>query len=291
MTTPKHLEDLPKDIYALFDPDTPHEVNEENLERFAENLKDLLRERLKERERNTSLRFSMLGQPDRKIWMNVKGPSPEPMTAKVYFKFLYGDILEQLILFLAREAGHSVEMEQTEIEVDGVKGHIDAIVDGVVVDVKSASPFSYKKFKYNTVLEDDPFGYVQQLAGYAQVLTPNKAAAWIAFDKVHGNICVTNLSATIINAKEYDVSGRIQHVRTLLEHDEPPPLCYTPVPDGASGNEKLPLGCSYCGHKSSCWQGLRAFLYAGGPRYLTTVKNEPKVPEVTVKYDDTEIPE
>lgn len=291
MTTMKSLEDLPKDIYALFDPDTPHEVNEENLERFADDLKQLLRERLKEREKNTSLRFSMLGQPDRKIWMNMRGPSPEPMTAKTYFKFLYGDVIEQLILFLAKEAGHSVEMEQAEVEIDGVKGHIDAVIDGVVVDVKSASPFSYAKFKYNKILEDDPFGYVQQLAGYAQVVTPGKAAAWLAFDKVHGDICVTNLSSTIINSEEYDVARRIQHVRTFIEADEPPPLCYAPVADGQSGNEKLQVGCSYCGHKFSCWTGLRTFLYSGGPRYLTTVKNPPKVPEVTMKNVEDEIPE
>lgn len=278
----KQLKDLPRDIYALFDPDTPHEVNEENLELFADTMKELLRNRLKEREKNTDLRFSMLGQPDRKIWKNVHGPDPEPMSSKTYFKFLYGDVIEALILFLAREAGHTVEMEQAEVEVDGVKGHIDAVIDGVVTDVKSASPYSFKKFKYNDILNDDPFGYVQQLSGYAQVLTPNKAAAWLAFDKVHGDICVTNLSASIIDADEYDVQSRITHVRELLASDEPPPHCYTPVPDGKSGNEKLQVGCSYCGHKNSCWPELRTFMYSGAPRHLTKVVNEPRVQEVGV---------
>ena len=172
MTT-KQLKDLPDDILSLFDPKVTHEPDEENLEKFVNNLKETLRIRLAEREDvRDPLRFSSLGQPDRKVWyMANSKKGPEDLTAKTYLKFLYGDVIEQLVLFLTREAGHTVEREQEEIDVDGVLGHIDAIVDGVLVDVKSASPYGYKKFKYNSVVEDDPFGYTQQLAGYSSVLT------------------------------------------------------------------------------------------------------------------------
>ena len=59
--------------------------------------------------------------------------------------FLFGDIVEEVVLFLARAAGHEVTDEQKEIEINGVRGHIDGRVDGLPVDVKSASSYSYRK--------------------------------------------------------------------------------------------------------------------------------------------------
>jgi len=284
------LQDLPNDIYSLFDPTQHHEVNEENIEWAAQQFKDLLKTRLKEREPlSDPLRFSSMGRPDRQIWyMAQQEVKPEPIQAKTYFKFLYGDVIELLILFLAKEAGHVVERTQEEIEVDGVKGHIDAIIDGVVVDVKSASPFGFKKFKTNSVTEDDPFGYVQQLAGYSAVLNPGEAAAWVAFDKVDGEICVSSLSASII--KDFDPGQRITHLKEVVASDTPPDRCYPDEPDGQSGNRKLGTACSYCSFKQECWPGLRTFLYSGRPRFLTNVAKEPNVPElVSGTPDDPEV--
>jgi len=276
------LSTLPADIYKLFNPEEHHELDEDNLNTFAENLKDILRLRFAEYQAPASpLRFSALGKKDRQVWYEahpVEG-GKEEMPAKTYFKFLYGDVLEQLLLFLAKEAGHSVVEEQAQVEVDGVKGHIDAIIDGVVVDVKSASPFGYKKFETDTVPQDDPFGYVAQLSGYANVLTPGEPAAWLAIDKVGGDICVSYLPPVVI--KHHKPEDRIQHLKEVIASEEAPERCYEPVPDGKSGNLKLPTPCSYCAHKHRCHPGLRTFLYSSGPRFLTTVAREPDVPEVT----------
>lgn len=275
------LKDLPNDIYALFDPEQDHECNEENLEAFAENLKQLFRQRFKAYTPAASpLRFSSLGKPDRQIWFDAhpEEGTKEKLLPKTYLKFLYGDIIEQMLLFLAKEAGHEVKHEQAEVEIDGVTGHIDAIIDGTVVDVKSASPYGYKKFEQRTVTEDDPFGYVAQLSGYATVLTPGKEAAWLANDKVAGDICVSPLSPVVI--RHHSPSERISHLKKVIESDEPPPLCYSPVPDGKSGNMRLPTGCSYCAHKFRCHPTVRTFLYSNGPRFLTTVAKTPDVPEV-----------
>lgn len=283
MTT-KTLDTLVEDIYSLFNPDEGHEVSEDNLDKFAEDLKDVLRTRLRQRETPTSpLRFSALGQPDRKVWYKATmADKATPMSPKTYFKFLYGDVIECLILFLCKEAGHSVESEQKEVEVNGVKGHIDAIIDGVVVDVKSASPFGYKKFATNSVVEDDPFGYTQQLAGYASVLTPDKPAAWLAFDKVSGDICVASLSPSIIN--DYLPGPRIDHLKKVIETKQPPEKCYSDEEDGKSGNRKLGTACSYCEFNKECWPNTRTFFYSGRPRVLTVVKKTPNVPELGVAF-------
>jgi hypothetical protein len=269
-----------EDVYDLFDPNKGHEPNEDNLNAFAENIKEVLRTRLAKREPlNNPLRFSSLGKQDRQLWYMAKDYPQEDISSKTYFKFLYGDVIEQLLIFLVKEAGHTVEDEQKEVEVDGVKGHIDCKIDGVLVDVKSASPYGFGKFVRNVVHEDDPFGYTQQLSGYAQVETPKQPAAWLAMEKVNGSLALSTLSTSIIN--DYPVDDRIAHLKKVIASDEPPARCYPDEEDGKSGNRKLGTGCSYCAFKHSCWPGLRTFLYSNGPRYLTNVAKVPDVPEAT----------
>jgi len=281
----KDVSTLIKDIYDLFDPDKGHTPNEENLDRFCQTLKDVLRVRLAERRPpDNPLRFSSLGRQDRQIYLDHHSKVKEKLTSKTYFKFLYGDVIEALFLFLAVEAGHTVERTQEEIEVDGVKGHIDAVIDGVVCDVKSASPFGYKKFVKGEVFSNDPFGYVAQLSGYASVLTPGKAAAWPVMDKVSADLSLVMLPSSIIEDNRPE--PRIAHLKEVLEKTEPPPLCHEPVPDGKSGNMRLDTGCSYCGHKKTCFPDMRTFIYSTGPRYLTKVVNEPNVPEIEGLFDD-----
>lgn len=268
------------DIYHLFDPDVEHTVNEEYIEEFGENLKALLRERLRGRkETGDAIRFSSLGKQDRQIWLSSRNTPGEKLTGKVLFKFVYGDVLEQLILFLAKEAGHEVTHEQHEVEVDGVKGHLDAVIDGHVVDAKSASPYGFQKFKNETLADDDAFGYIPQLSGYATEVTPNGPDPYFfAINKVDGDLCLMRLPEYIV--KENPPKERIAHLKDVLASDNPPPICYEPVPDGKSGNMKLATGCSYCAFKKTCWPEVRTFLYSNGPRFLVKVEREPDVYEV-----------
>lgn len=278
----KTLGTLPADIFSLFDSDVDHIVDEENLSLFVENIKNLMRQRLRKSETSTeTLRFSTLGRPNRQAWYDaypIEG-TKEKLSGKTYMKFMYGHLIEEMILFLAKEAGHTVEKEQAEVSCDGVLGHIDAIIDGVVVDVKSASPYGFKKFKDGTVVGDDPFGYVPQLSGYSTLLTPNEDAAWVAFEKVSGDICISTLGKHTIS--HYPPGERIAELKEIVGMAEEPPRCYPDVEDGRSGNRKLGTPCSYCPHRHRCWPGLRTFLYSTGPRFLTNVSRLPDVPEVT----------
>lgn len=276
----KNLDTLPQDIYSLLEKEEGHEVSEENIQSFLNTMEDLLRTRLAPKEKNrATLRFSSLGQPDRKLWYKHNTPEDgEKLTGKTLFKFLYGDVIEALLVFLTKESGHTVEDEQREVNVDGVLGHIDCKIDGVLVDIKSASPFGFKKFVTNSVVEDDPFGYVQQLSGYATELTPDEPAAWVAFDKVSAEICVSKLSSTIISS--FKPKERIDHLRVVLDAPEPPERCYEDVADGKSGNRKLCTACSYCEFNKKCWPELRTFIYSNGPRFLTKTVRTPDVMEI-----------
>ena len=123
-----------------------------------------------------TLYFSEIGDVcARRMWYKYHTPSAgDDITPVVRVKFLYGDVLESLVLQLAKDAGHTVEKEQEGVvyvhSASGwrVRGRIDAVIDGVVVDVKSVTKMSEKKFHDGLI--DDPFGYYGQINGYASVL-------------------------------------------------------------------------------------------------------------------------
>lgn len=283
MTQP-NLGTLLVDIHRIFE--GPHEPSEENLDLFAQNCKEILRRAVSEAgtEMDSTLRMSTLGTPDRKLWYSLKYPleANRSLSAQQYINFCYGHILEEFLLFLIREAGHEVTHEQEEVEIDGVVGHLDCCIDGVPVDIKSASQFAFKKFQDGDLLRgDDPFGYVQQISGYANALG-KKEAAFVAINKNRGDITVLRVNEFFIE----DTKERVKHVREVIEMDEPPERCYGDESFGKSGNRTLAMPCVFCPFKFKCWDGLRAFQYSDNVKFLTKVVVTPKVPEVTDGYKD-----
>ena len=108
-----------------------------------------------EEKRRGTLRMSNLGKPERQLWYEVNMPeAAEPMPPEAFMKFAFGDVIELLLLFLAEAAGHKVEGTQDEQEINGVKGHRDAVIDGMVVDAKSASSYAFKKFAEGRLEQD-----------------------------------------------------------------------------------------------------------------------------------------
>lgn len=280
------IKTLVPDIYSLFDDEKHHEPSEENLQTLGRNLQELVRSRLSKRDDNHSvLRFSNLGRPDRQLWYQANEPEKgQKFSPKTLFKFLYGDCIELLLLFLAKEAGHEVTDEQRELEVEGVRGHIDAVIDGITVDVKSASPYSFKKFEDRSVLTNDPFGYVGQLSGYAGVVSPAEGGSFLVADKVHGDIALCELDADTV--AQFELEKRIAHLKEVIAAPEPPPRCYPAEPEGKSGNMRLGINCSYCSHRDHCWsdsnggKGLQVYNYYGGPKFFTHIEREPNTPKV-----------
>ena len=249
---------------------------------FSKDLAAILVERLSQGAKPPILRMSNYAMPDRKLWYTINTPEDaEPLSPENRLKYDYGAILEAYLMFLAEVGGHSVKHKQLEVNKHGVVGHIDGVVDGVVVDVKSASPRGFDKFKYHLLDSDDPFGYRDQLslyvegAKYLPDVTVKKQGAFLAVDKVSGELALDTYTA-----KEVDYEKETLRKRGMLAETVPPPRCYFPVPDGKSGNLKLGVECSYCPFKRKCWPGVRTFLYSNGPRHLVKVEREPDVPEL-----------
>ena len=236
------------------------------------------------------LRLSNMGTPcTRKLWYTCKHMEHgdlerEPLPAHTRLKFLYGDILEALLISLAKAAGHRVEGTQTQLHVAGIRGHRDCVIDGITVDVKSASSYSFNKFAQGRLREDDPFGYVSQLSSYVYagrsdptVDTHPTLGAFLVVDKTLGHICLDmyDFGLEIDNKEE-----EFEETKRLMSLDTPPPRAYEEVEEGKSGNMKLSMACSYCDFKQECWPGLRTFLSSRGPLFLTHVAREPKMEEV-----------
>lgn len=219
----------------------------------------------------------------RKLWYTVNAPEKaEPLHWTTRLKFLYGDLIEELVLFLSQISGHSVTGRQDTLEIDGIQGHRDAKVDGTLVDVKSASGYGYRKFEQSLSPDQDAFGYLTQLAAYSRADdgsgVPTGNGAFVAVNKETGEICVDVHE----DLPTEDIPGIIARAKQAVSLPEPPERHYGPEPDGKSGNLKLATPCSYCQWKSTCWPGVRGFAYSGGPRFLTTVAKTPEVPEFKV---------
>ena len=289
----KKIETLVEDIHEVLLKNFPEDLTDAKKKQlakeFGKRMEDFALNRvLTTYEREPRLSPSNIGKPcERQVWLSINRPEgTEQLQPETYMKFYYGDMIEELVLFLAEAAGHSVTGRQAKVEVEEIHGNKDCNMDGMVADVKSASSFSFQKFAEGKLVEDDPFGYVGQLQTYIEggqkdpEVTIKDHGAYIVVDKVLGHICVD-----IHPKAEVDVPEITRGKQKMVASKTCPPRAFEPVPEGKSGNMKLPMQCGYCSEKWTCYEGegLKGFAYANKPVYLTTIKREPNVPEIVPK--------
>jgi hypothetical protein len=234
------------------------------------------------------LRLSRLGpQCPCALWYSVHHPElGEELPPQARIKFVYGHIIEHLIIGLAKAAGHEVTGEQDELILDGISGHRDCIIDGCIVDVKSAASRSFLKFRDKTLAEDDPFGYLDQLDGYAvaslddPLVRVKDKAYLLAVDKTLGHLA---LYEHVI--RERAIKERIRRYKRIIELDAPPTCeCGFDVED--NGNIILDVPASYNSYKLCCDPKVRTILYSSGPKFFKRIVKYPMykgqpLPELT----------
>jgi hypothetical protein len=240
-------------------------------------------------EHDGSIRLSKLTfECPRAYWYSVNKPElAEALPAEAMFKYAYGHIIEALAIALAKAAGHTVEGEQDAVYVDGITGHRDCIIDGVLCDVKSCSSLGFKKFKERTLAFDDSFGYLAQLDAYLAgsledpiLKIHDRAYDW-AIEKQLGKMCLYEHK---FRGLEF-IKRCIEECKRVAGASSPPPCTCKTELDGESGNIKLSTTASYSAFKFECFPSLRTFIYSKGPRYLTNVSKRPTyqgqpIPEV-----------
>lgn len=219
----------------------------------------------------------------------AKGISKEKINGSNRFKFLYGDLIEESVLFLAEMAGHDVQLRQERLEMvmqrgsENYKlaGRIDAVIDGVLVDVKSMESFTFDKFKKGEY--DDKWGYGNQLLSYDLMMrndkryTPPTQRMILGINKLNGKMHLDTLTpnATFSVSKAVADAVTPDKIRVHPQRET----------EKVAGCVRLSASCAYCPFKVDCYKdegGLRVYAYSDGPKFVVgTPEKAPKAPDIT----------
>lgn len=288
----KSIDTLVTDCEDLFTTNT--ELPDELLDWAAQEFRQVLKSRFSsygDTRDSSGLRMSQVGKDLRLLYLEDKEKYKQNFRPHMLRLFLYGDLLEILMVVMAEAAGHPVTRMQEEVTLEGIKGHIDGVIDGHLVDFKSASGVGFKKFANGSIkLGDDPYGYIGQLAAYAQSDQMKDEVqgrmAFVALDKEKGHLTVLKVPDMYTE----DMSTKITNIKSVRQTDNIPPMCKDSEPikvSKTSNNMKIGKACTFCPFKWDCWsdsndgQGIRAFRYSNRTEYLCEVDTEPRVDEVT----------
>ena len=209
-------------------------------------------------ENKNELRMSSIGRCERAQWYAVKGYTPEELEGSVYLTFLQGHILEAVLVALIKLAGHDVQDQQKKHTVEGINGSQDCTIDGELVDIKTASAWSFDNKFAEDGIKDDTFGYIKQLSGYGKT-EDRKDGYFLAFNKNKSTLklCKQEL--------EEDIDTFIVDLKDKMESDTPPMrLANATTFSKAEAKEKLCMTCAFCGFKEDCYGSLIAKLVPSG---------------------------
>ena len=107
----KNLDTLVTDIYKkieVLSDGKEIKITDKVLDDFGDSMKDALKHwaspRKIDKTSTTGLRMSNIGRPDRQLWfdLNSKKDLEIKLDSSTYIKFLYGHLLEVLVLFFVR---------------------------------------------------------------------------------------------------------------------------------------------------------------------------------------------
>lgn len=279
----KDISTLVPDIYSVIEGNGGWDKT--ITEFLADGISEVAEERFgKKQEPRNYLSLSSLGTPcKRKLWYKINmSDRATPLGAEALGTFFYGDLLEVLVIALAKAAGHEVTGCQDKVDVHGIKGHRDCIIDGVTVDVKSASKYGFAKFASGNLRNDDPFGYISQLSSYVYagkddpLVTDKTRGAFLAVQKDRFKLCLDVYDFTEeLEKKEEEVAS----LKSMVQGGIPERLPDVPQ-SKTSPNKILGVQCGYCEFRKVCWPDTRTFLYSTGPVHFTEVNKKPNVPEV-----------
>jgi hypothetical protein len=230
-------------------------------------------------EQPSRLRLSQMGQRcPCALWHSIHRPElAEAFSAPNLIKFSHGHIVEAEAIMLAKAAGHLVTGEQDELDVLGVKGHRDCVIDGHIVDVKSCNSRTFANFENGDPVEINKFGYLDQLDGYMvgsadDDLVFHKDVAYLfGVDLTLGKMVLYEH-----HLRKAHILARVASNKAIVALDVPPACTCEEVSDGESGNYILGVNGSYNPYKWVCKPNLRCFIYSGGPRFFTRVVKIPK---------------
>ena len=274
-------------------------ISDESYDRLGKKLADSVKQHLSRlhtpyKRKAKTLYASEVGAPCvRKLYYRYNEVTPDkPLDTATILKFAMGFMLEELLLFLMEEAGYTVTGQQEQIIFDDgmpegwvVRGRQDAVINGKPVDVKTASSNAMKKFKSeDTLLADDPFGYIPQLGiySYDEDKEGYNTGYFLVVNKVTGDLEVTTISPDTMDAMMPDFHSLVADMTAPAAPARMPDAMSAPRNDG---NIPLSFNCGHCQYKQTCFKdegGIRSFKYATGMEvHLVNPAKIPRLEEVT----------
>jgi len=239
-------------------------LSDANINKIAEDIKEALHRQFgsQNNRKEFRLRMSNIGKPTCQLWFEKNHPEKAlPLPNNFVMNMMLGDIVEAVFKGLLRQAGVAYDDSKKvsmELKIDSkIEGTYDIVMDDAVDDIKSASDWSYKnKFQsFDTLADGDTFGYVGQLAGYAQALN-KRAGGWWVINKANGNF-------KYVPADGLDLTKEIDKLSSNLDVVESNEFkrCFEPVEETfrgkPTGNKVLTKTCSFCRYKQACWSTLQ----------------------------------
>lgn len=237
-------------------------MRDETIEQIVQDVRAaLVRQFADGKSREFSLRMSNVGRPECQLWFEKNEPTGGvPRSTNFIINMMIGDIVEAVFKGLLTEAGVSYSNgEKVTLKVGSheIHGTPDIVIDGAVDDIKSASPWSYEnKFKdFATLDENDSFGYVAQLAGYAMAMNV-KPGGWWVVNKASGEfkyVAADGIDLKKEAAKIEATADAIQANAFERNYDAIDET-YRGKP---TGNKVLCRDCQWCDYRYKCWPTLQ----------------------------------
>ena len=266
---------------------------------FVKNLTDATRER------REGLHASSKWSCTRRMLYDLAETEPEALSARARVTFMLGDVWEQALLYLIRQAGVDIVtpaldgvQERHVLTVEGamISGSIDLVVrdpngNEIPVDAKSMNSRSFGEFKDAITdpkaewWEKQRWDYLTQLRFY-MIAKRAPYGIFVAVNKDTGHMAEMHVSPD----PTWEVEFR-QRCKYLMEWIgkrtadvtalPPRPAWATSKvmpganqrPDGSKGavEEVQHWRCGYCPHVRSCWDGFDVVPLTSGPKWRKAV--------------------
>lgn len=254
-------------------------LTEEQVDTLTADIKVSL---LRKHKEGFTLRMSNIGRALCQLQMEKKGTQRVPKREKQQSSiFASGHMAEAWLMMIMRGAGVPIVAEQADVKLhiagDDINGTLDVTIDytgndEIVWDIKSASDYSFSKFKdgYGSVADNDGFGYVGQGFMYSKAYG-KPFGGWIVINKNNGEICVCE--APLVQDTEMELAFSASEKTKIALDTNAPFVRYFEEEEEKfkkklTGNKKLCFNCVWCDFKDACWDGL-----IHEPTVFSTAKN------------------
>ncbi len=240
-------------------------IDETIVQEFGEKCKVALRT-LQEEKNTFTLRMSNIGRDPRLLYLQATSKVKEQPDPTFKMKVTYGHLIEHLMIALMKAAGLKVEepTEQVALKLKDttIKGTYDVKVNGQIIDIKSASPYSYER-KFNScasLMQGDEFGYIGQAVAY-QMADNTKFKGWLVINKATGEFKDVDTDNAFHSPTHlYEWYNKFNYAVDVVTGKADPPPC-TGVEDETfrskpTGHKVLGNKCKYCPAKGTCHPGI-----------------------------------